>query len=293
MESSVAIVQGDRLSGWYSGGDFERQGIFPGSDISTEIALNILSYLKTSDLVLAYLVSKEWCFLAGDVELQLKRFEHLFGERLDGALWNKRLNLEHWQLSIKEEPKACRAVDGPTLEKVLVIFKKNALLFYATERKFIWLTVPQGLTINKFVRLANVTLRNKKVSLIKKMDPEILNKFGEVAVEKTYKILITDQSFPRSKQLTCSAQQKVLQDNSCRMPKLIEMMALLILTRIHSGKYLFIEQTLYSRCEEQIADGKHVIVGNSNPYEGFEVTFLSDAVESPIVGSAAVVLEST
>jgi hypothetical protein len=127
------------------------------------------------------------------------------------------------------------------------------------------LTLPQGLTLNKVLQLAEKTIGKMTI------DSSILCELGERRLEETRVIVITDKDLPKSKG-KCSNEPH-LEECGCRIPDVIEIAAL----------SLFTPFPLYTQCANK-ALGSPLLVGRVT---GLDVCF-DHVIEVELSGFRAV-----
>jgi hypothetical protein len=125
------------------------------------------------------------------------------------------------------------------------------------------LTLLQGLTIKKLIALAGLP-KLGNITKFRYVWDQILNELGDIPVDKTYRILITNNILKKSRNQSVSDQKALVNKNGCEMPRVLEAMALLVVTFMGSGKRLYTDWPLtYTRCAEQVAGHQAVVGGFS------------------------------
>ena len=226
-----------------------------------EIILNIFGYLTAIELAKCGEISRRWRRLASDATLwnafdlrtissSLKVFDELD--------WVTHVDLSSFGLDV---------TDAPPLDKRQAIpFLKRCLSSLPIEGNvgITVLTIPKGLTFNTLVKLAG----SPKVGNTPKFRyiwDRISSEIGDIPVDKTYRIVITNNVFKKSRNLSVSDQKALVRKIDCEMPRVLEATVLLVVTFMSSGERLYSDNPwTYTRCSEQLA-GYQLVVGGFSP----------------------------
>ena len=208
----------------------------------------ILSYLSPNDLARSCVINKHWHTLASAPGLwnafhlnKLFPTLRVFNE-LD---WAHHVDLTALKLSM---------ADAPPSNKRKEIAAIHSLLSRPIEGNagVTLLTMPKGLTLRKLKEIAQSPkfghaiiffVSNKSIPLDRKID-------------KTYRIVITNNIFSKTRNLSFNIQKKIIKDMSCDVPKLLEAATLLLVTSLTSKQILYSPDTL-TRCAERFYGGRH------------------------------------
>jgi len=231
------------------------------SQQSEEIILKIFGYLSVIELAKCGEVSRKWRRLACDATLwnafdlrtispSLKVFDELD--------WVTHVDLSSFGLDV---------TDAPPLDKRQAIpFLKRCLSSLPIEGNagVTLLTIPKGLTFNTLVKLAG----SPKVGNAAKFGyiwDRISSEIGDIPVDRTYRIVITNNVFKKSRHLSVSDQKALMSKIGCEKSKVLEATVLLVVTFMVSGERLYSDNPwTYTRCSEQIA-GYQLVVGGFSP----------------------------
>jgi hypothetical protein len=118
---------------------------------------------------------------------------------------------------------------------------------------------------------------------LKYISNQFSRKVEDFPVDKTYRIVITNNVFKKSRRLPISKQKDIAWKNGCEMPKALEATVLLVVTFMSSNKRLYNDNPLtYTRCSEEVADYP-VVVGGFSP-DGLSVSFHFDSNSNGVGG---------
>lgn len=236
-----------------------REKLDPTTSLSEEISMLIFSYLKPKDLGRSCLVNKQWRRLASDSTLwNAFNLREIFPSLkvFDEIDWASHIDLSSFGLDV---------TDAPPLDKRTAISFINRSLSLPIERNagVTLLTIPKGVTYNILVKVAG-SPKMGNITQFKDIPDCIPNEIGDIPVDKTYRIVITNSIFKNSRNLSVSAQEALVSKIGCDMPKILEAMVLLIMTFMSSGKYLY-SHLDFTRCSDQVC-GYRLKVGFSSDY---------------------------
>ncbi len=234
--------------------------------LSRELILHIFSFLSPKDLGRTACVYREWEILANDKSLwNLKKlFPSL--QVIDETVWETHVDLAALGLSIEDAP--------PIQKRDISILKTLIFLGVEDNAGITVLTMPKGLTLNKLVKLARSPKQGNRTNF-NYISPRVLEELGDVFVEKTYRVAITNSVLQRSRNLFVRAQEKLVNSLYCelQMPEVLPVATLAILTYVSSQALpptcLYGAGT-YSRCSDQV-DNCNIVVGGF-ALEGLNVT---------------------
>lgn len=231
----------------------------PLDQVPEELIYKIFSFLNVRELLLqSSLVCWYWKDLAAD-KILWKTFDlkEIFPKLsiIDRSIWEQHFDLKKHGISIDDEP----PIDNHTL---IPILKKFDSLPIEQKGGFTLLTIPKGLTLNKLIALARSQEGKKLVEFIY---PAIVENLGDIAVDQTYRILISDHILEESRGLSESAQKDLVDTFGCESANLLPMLALLVTTFVSSGKRLYGKNPLTTtRCQEQV-NSTAVLIGTFGP----------------------------
>jgi|GEM_PF-2899478 len=252
-----------------------------------EMIFSIFVHLSPTELARCGEVSKRFRQLAASQTLW-DQFDlrKIFPELkfFDESDWATHFNLASFGLSLDDATPIDKRTAIPILKKGLssLSIKEDAGLTF--------LTIPKGLTPNIFIELAGSPKVGNKIQTDEFfIHDHYLEKYGNIPVDKTYRIVITNHvinntthlpeelmtddafwnsrinikfsgpGYARKTHDFCFADQETyLKKMGCRTPKALETLVLIGVTSINSGKRLFDE---YTRCSEPLSDGCRPFVG--------------------------------
>jgi hypothetical protein len=179
---------------------------------------------------------------------------------IDRGVWERHVDLSRWGLSFEA------AAPCPNRKLILNLPRLFASLNVEGGAGITLLVMPQGLTFNKLVEINPAAFE-----YIWDRIPEVL---GEIFVERTYQVVITNSVLEESRNKSVSQQQALVEKLDCKMPRVLEVSALVILTFISSSALsptrLYNDSPwTYTRCIEKL-DGYSIVVGSFTS-EGFDV----------------------
>ena len=232
-----------------------------------EVTLNIFSRLPADALAAVNEVGWYWN--------QLTKKEALLNQ-LDMKTLFKRVSFIDeavWKAHLLDPAKYKLSFNGCCTDQSKIIPKLQKCLSWPIEKikgvrpGVTQIDVPQGLSIKKLQKLAP--------QLFEYISDQIIEKYGDIEVDKAYTIIITDNVIEETRQKTQEQQVKIINEYGGERPKAIEIITLLVLTCLNTGKRLYgqIEVVLngknrkfstYTRCEEQLIDKqelKRFVVG--------------------------------
>ena len=110
----------------------------------------------------------------------------------------------------------------------------------------------------------------------------VSEELGDVLVNETYRILITNNILKESQGLSVCDHEAFVIKTGCEMPKALEVAVLLFVTFVSSGKRLYGDDDYtFTRCSEQVS-GRRLIVWSS--YHNVNLDCNDDADVSTGVG---------
>ncbi|MGB7128901.1 MAG: F-box protein [Candidatus Rhabdochlamydia sp.] len=234
---------------------FEKQQSYsPISSLPDEILLKIFGDLSPKDLCQATCVSKHWNQLASDKLIwQAFDLKKIFPSLkvIDQAVWQAHYKFAMLDLSID---------DSPSFDKRVIILALQRLftsLQIEGEAGITLLTLPKGLTIHKLKTLLNCMTDCY-------YEPDFMEEFKHVSVDRTYTIAITNAILKGSERLPTIRQQDFIKEKGCEMPTMLEA-ATFFAFLDHKPHPLNqgLDLPLCTHCREQIK-GDNLIVGPSN-----------------------------
>ena len=234
------------------------EGLDPVSYHATEVNLIIFSNLSANELGISCLVNKQWRTLASMPglwnALDLRKFSPLL-KIFDELDWTTHIDLSSLSLSIADAPPLDKRKVIPVLKRLL------SSLSIEGNSGVTLLTIPKGLTLNKLVNLAGSPKLGNATNF-GDIWSSISAKLGDIPVDKTYRIVITNNILMASRNLSLRAHKKLVHKFGCEMPSILEAATLLTV------RYMSSQQTLcsgspwtYVRCSEQVDGYKSVLGG--------------------------------
>lgn len=236
-------------------------GLDPVSYYPTEVSLTIFSYLSGNELGRSCRVSKQWHTLASMPilwnALDLRKLSPSL-KVFDELDWTTHIDLSSLNLSIADAPPSDKRKEIPVLKRLL------SSLSIEGNSGVTLLTIPKGLTLNKLVKLA----RSPKLGNATNFKPiwnRITEELGDIPVDKTYRIVITNNVFEASRNLSVNARKNLVHKSGCEMPSILEASTLLVVTYMSSQQRLYNDNPrTYTLCLGQV-DGYPLIVGGFAP----------------------------
>jgi hypothetical protein len=190
-----------------------------------EIILNILSSLNRIQLIAIGFVNRKIRRLSADDSVWNVRKCFPFQYVFDEVFWATHVDLSALGLDVKDAPPFNKDLLNQKLRKVRAPSIKG-------NKQISYLTIPKGLSIKNIL---SSTPSLSQLSIIS----HFLESLVEIPVDKTYNILITNDIFEGSESLSLIEQLELLKEKECELPKLVEVLALIILFYLHSGTYLY------------------------------------------------------
>jgi hypothetical protein len=224
------------------------------ANLPEELLLRILGYLSIIELAKSCEVSKHMKRLAADE-----------------AVWNafdlkkefpslKIFNETHWHAYADPSLDIDLSDLKPLNKKISIPLIKNFLsLSIQKNVGATLLTIPNKSTFGKIVQLANAPKKGRAATF-KTIWDIIQKELGDIPVNKSYRILITNNIITGSQGLSFEDQYNVLKGMDCHMPSLLEATALHVVSIITS-QFSDTAPNTYTRCSAQIKDW-YVLVGN-------------------------------
>lgn len=154
------------------------------------------------------------------------------------------------------------------------------------DRGVTFLTIPEGLSLKILKKIAENPLNGNKV-LLGTSWQRIVEVLGDIRVEKTYTVILTNSILSGTRALTKGAQRRIIESFGAEMQGSLEVATLAVLTYIIFKERLFdtVPQWTFSRTKEEI-DGENIVAGGFEN-EIFDVT--KDDLGSKLVGAGAMV----
>lgn len=244
-----------------AGTDVER--FDPATYCPNDITLLIFSYLGANELGRGSIVSRKWQQLVSNPVLweDLGKFFPSLNI-FDEACWKKYVDLSSFGLDVKDI--------SPLDNRILTAVLKRYLSSLQIEKNsgFTLLTIPKGLTLNKLIKIAELT-ESWNIKNFNLVATHILSTFGDMSVDKTYRIVITKNILEGSRSLSIRDQKDLLHKFGWEMPKILELITLLVVTHMISQERLYDDPCAFTTCSEEF-DGNQLIVGGF-VQEGFHI----------------------
>lgn len=127
------------------------------------------------------------------------------------------------------------------------------------------LTMPKGLTLNKLVKLAGSPKLGNATNF-RYIWNRISEALGDIPVDKTYRIVITNNVLKESRNLSIIDQNKIACVSGCEIPSILEAATLLVVIYMSSEQRLYNNNPwTYIRCSDYIDRRYEVVVGGFAP----------------------------
>ena len=250
----------------------------------SKVLVKIFGYLSPEELARARRVSKLWNILTTQDPLwNAFDLKELFPKLsiLSSQVWNDHVNLEMFGLSFTDGKPLDKRKTIPELKRLFAVLKVEG------DAGITLLTIPKGLSFNKLVKIAGCPIKGNKATF-EHIRISITAELGDVEVQKTYRVAITNNVLEGSRNKSFKDQQLLVEQFGCDRPKIIDVVALLILTFISSSaqsplRLLNNKPWTLTRCDEKINNNPS-IVGSFAP-EGMLVSNIgNDSSSVGIVG---------
>lgn len=231
------------------------------SQLPEEIILRTFDFLNANELAKCGEISRRWKRLASDPVLwnafDLRKI-FPFLNVIDKSDWERHVDLSRLGLNLDNVPLLDERKVIPALKRVV-----SSLSQIEGNAGVTLLLIPEGLKIRTFVEMTELP-NAPKISHIWNC---ILDEIGDIRVDKTYWIVITNNIFEGSRNQSVGSQKALLQEMGWKMAKATEMLALIALTYMTSEGQMHLYNSnpwTFSRTSEQV--GKlHVVVGGFSP----------------------------
>ena len=151
------------------------------------------------------------------------------------------------------------AGDEPSMKKLALIKSFKEMAFQVEDNAGLTLlTMTKGLTLNQLVVIA------EKARIKVSVPDEISIELGDVPVEHTYRIVITNNVFINSRVKSYDKQQELVLEIGCEMPTVQEYVALCIFTKVIFNICLYGRTPLtYGRSSTHVWGYPLVVVGRT------------------------------
>lgn len=173
----------------------------------------------------------------------------------------------------------------PPPDNILAIMKSFRARYHGEKKapSCTLLLMPKGLTLNFLKECVQNPLHGNKTQLTEDSEKIICFTFGNVPLDKSYWVLITNDVFEvsRGKSSTILNITLGVLGEEWRTPKILEAAVCSIMNYVSMGTYVFGKET-YTRCQEQV-NTCQTMVGNFNE-DGLDI-YISIPVQA--VGLAA------
>jgi hypothetical protein len=244
--------------------------------IPTEITLLILEFLPKESLGTAQSVCREWNLLISsellfDNEAIKREIPEL--EIFDKDDWKDCVDFTSLDFTVQQAPKL-----NQSEIKDLKDFVKASKV--ATKSKVTLLTIPKGLTLNKLISIAE-QFKCGQVEL--KIWNRAIQELGNLAVNKTYRVAMTNSIVHNTVGLNIKQQEVVLRNMGCKIPEALPATALNVLKYKKSPQAMTFDIKNQTLTRQQV-DDQALVVGQL-PFSGFSVT--PSAVFAFYLGSLA------
>ena len=229
----------------------------------SDLTLQAFGFLSPEDLARASLVCKDWRAFASTNRLwQVFDLSKVCPSLkiIDEAVWERHVDLAALGLDASGAP----AID----KRALLPFIKKLSSQVESDAGVTLLTMPKGLTLNKLIRLVAAP-KLGPATQFQWIWPRIVEVLGNVAVDKTYTLAMTNSVLKDRSNKTIDAQRVLVQKNGGELPGFLPAATLAFLTYVSSPEEqpptrLYGDEPWTSTpCSEQI-NGFNVAVGGFN-----------------------------
>ena len=220
---------------------------------ANEVMLNVLSYLAPKDLAGCAKTCKEWRKLAYDESLWNsieKRLPVFFPSLsvINGTIWKNYVDLDAFGLDVEGE-------GDQTLSKraslILILRAVKELTPLIEENAGVTLlTIPRGLTFTKLVALAESPKQGNSGRIV--FWDRFQQEFGEIPVDETYRIVISNSLLWSSSSPNDHLAQGLVTGHEGNIPRVLEVSTLSILTNMVFSTRLFGNSRTFTICRETI-----------------------------------------
>ena len=218
------------------------------SQLPEEIILRVFSSLNVIQLTKCGEVSRRWGRLASDTNLwnafDLRKLYPSLNV-FDESDWTSHVDLSSFSLSVEDAP--------PLNKRQVILLMERKVTSQPIEGNsgVTLMTIPKGLTFNKLVQLAKVPKMGNVTQF--RFYEDISRRFGDFPVDKTYRLLITNNVFRNNQKLLRNFFRKMpridpkknIEKIGFEIPKLLEITALFVITNMKSGKLLYAGKSQY------------------------------------------------
>ena len=167
-----------------------------------DLVSHALSFLSPEDLARASGVCREWNKLSAELwkDFDLKKICKV----IDQAVWEKHVDLATLGLDASGAPAIDKRIAIPFIKRLSSQVEGNAGVTL--------LTMPKGLTLNKLIALAAAP-KQGPATQFRYIWPRIVEELGNVAVDKTYTVAITNSVLKDSRNKSIDVQRALAQGN--------------------------------------------------------------------------------
>jgi hypothetical protein len=254
------------------------------SHLADELIFKIFAYLSATQLAKCAGISRTWKRVASDATLwnalDLRKISPSL-KVFDESDWVTYVDLPSFGLTTKDAPRLDKRKAIPVLKRCLSFPVEG-------DKGVTLLTIPKGLTLNKLVKLAESPIKGNTTKF-RYIWNCISNKFGDIEVDKTYRIVITNNVLKvitnnvLKWNLFPSNRETLLKRIGCEMPKLLEAAVLLVVTFMSSGERLYNDKPkTYTRCSEVACF--QLIIGNFSQDGILVLSSISDRIGNGVAG---------
>ena len=180
------------------------------TQLPNDLMSHAFSFLSTEDLASASRVCKEWQVSVSHVwdSLDLRRVIPSL-QVIDQTVWERHFHLAALGMDARGAPAIDRRVAIPFLKRLSSHVEENAGITL--------LTMPKGLTFSKLIALVSAP-KQGHATRIKFIWPRIKEMLGDVAVDKTYTVAITNSVLKESRNKAYGIQNELAQRNGGELP---------------------------------------------------------------------------
>ena len=240
-----------------------RETVFEG-----DLIRHIFGFLSHAGLGMVSRVCKEWKNITSDNFLwSTLNLKNLFPKLqvLDGKVWEAHVDMKTYGLDASG--------DFPQDKQLIKTLKNFSSLQVESESGITLLTLPRGLTFNKLQEFARSS-KESNATQFGYIASGISEEFGDIAIGQTCRVVITNNVLQGSRHLSVAAQQDLLDILGCKLPEMLTVATVVILTyKCSRGDpepiRLYNDNPLtYTRCLEQISGrnlvSRNLVIGGFN-----------------------------
>jgi hypothetical protein len=214
--------------------------------LPNDILKEVFSHLDPSSLGGVCCVCKKWNAIGSSVSLwnafDLKKLFPML-RIIDETVWKKHVDLIKFGLSLED----VRPLD----KRAVIPLLRRLFTSGLVEKDAGWtlLTIPKNLGFKNCMKIAQSPKEgNATKVIISFLDDGKIP--ADKSVNKTYRILISNDLLNKSKRYLYSSDEKFVKEMGCQMPSELEVMTFLVMTYFVSNERLYgFRPSVLSRCD--------------------------------------------